>query len=74
VSEFLGRECAHGERSRPGSFNGHCSTTIKTTTGPVTIDRPDLRGADECRSPARWGHRFASVMGPPWAGFAALVM
>ena len=48
VTEFLGRErYAHGERSRPGSRNGHCSTTIKTTTGAVTIDRPKLRGTDE---------------------------
>ena len=37
VTEFLGRErYAHGERARPGSRNGHCPTTVKTTTGPVT--------------------------------------
>jgi transposase-like protein len=48
VTEFLGRErYGHGERARPGSRNGHCPTTIKTTTGPVTIDRPKLRGTDE---------------------------
>jgi putative transposase len=48
VTEFLGRErYSHGERARPGSRNGHCPTTIKTTTGPVTIDRPKLRGTDE---------------------------
>ena len=48
VTEFLGRErYSHGERSRPGSRNGHCPTTIKTTAGPVTIDRPKLRGTDE---------------------------
>ena len=48
VTEFLGRErYAHGERVRPGSRNGHCPTTVKTTTGPVTIDRPKLRGTDE---------------------------
>ncbi len=48
VTEFLGRErYAHGERARPGSRNGHCPTTVKTTTGPVTIDRPKLRGTDE---------------------------
>lgn len=48
VTEFLGRErWAHGERAREGSRNGHCPTTIKTTTGPVTIDRPKLRGTDE---------------------------
>jgi putative transposase len=48
VTEFLGRErYAHGERSRPGSRNGHCPTTVKTTTGPVTVERPKLRGTDE---------------------------
>jgi transposase-like protein len=48
VTEFLGRErYSHGERARPGSRNGHCPTTIKTTAGPVTIDRPKLRGTDE---------------------------
>ena len=48
VTEFLGRErYAHGERARPGSRNGHCPTTIKTTTGPITIERPKLRGTDE---------------------------
>ncbi len=48
VTEFLGRErYAHGERARAGSRNGHCPTTIKTTAGPVTIERPKLRGTDE---------------------------
>jgi putative transposase len=48
VTEFLGRErYAHGERARRGSRNGHCPTTIKTTAGPVTIERPKLRGTDE---------------------------
>jgi len=48
VTEFLGRDrYAHGERAREGSRNGHCPTTIKTTAGPVTIDRPKLRGTDE---------------------------
>ncbi|MFI7134307.1 transposase [Nonomuraea sp. NPDC050153] len=32
---------------RPGHRNGHCPTTIKTTTGPVTIARPKLRGTTE---------------------------
>ena len=45
ITEFLGRErYAHGDRVRPGSRNGHCPTTIKTTAGPITIDRPKLRG------------------------------
>ena len=48
VTEFLGRErYSHGERERQGSRNGHCPTTIKSTAGPVKIDRPKLRGTDE---------------------------
>jgi putative transposase len=33
--------------------NGHCPTTIKTTAGPVTVQRPKLRGTTE---------RFASQL------------
>ena len=48
VTEFLGRErYSHGERVRQGSRNGHCPTTVKSTAGPVKIDRPKLRGTDE---------------------------
>ena len=48
VTEFLGRErYARGERAREGSRNGYCPTTVKTTAGPVTIERPKLRGTDE---------------------------
>jgi hypothetical protein len=37
--------------ARDGMRNGYCPTTIKTTTGPVTLVRPKLRGS---------GERFAS--------------
>ena len=48
VTEFLDQErYSHGERSRAGSRNGPCPTTIKTTAGPVTVERPKLRGTDE---------------------------
>lgn len=48
VTEFLGRErYAHGDRSRAGHRNGHSPVTLKTTAGPVTLERPKLRGADE---------------------------
>jgi putative transposase len=51
VTEFLGRaryqRAAHTEDGRPGARNGYCPTTIKTTAGPVTIDRPKLRGTTE---------------------------
>ena len=33
--------------ARPGSRNGYCPTTVKTTAGPVTIQRPKLRGTSE---------------------------
>src|SRR5690606_33559116 len=32
---------------RPGHRNGHCPTTVKTTSGPITIARPNLRGTTE---------------------------
>lgn len=57
VDAFLGRAryqraafAADGEQGtaiRPGHRNGHCPTTIKTTTGPVTIARPKLRTTTE---------------------------
>lgn len=48
VTEFLGRErYAHGERWRAGHRNGHSPVTLKTTAGPVTLERPKLRGTDE---------------------------
>ena len=51
VTEFLGRtryqRAASAEDARPGSRNGYCSTTVKTTAGPVRVARPKLRGATE---------------------------
>jgi len=51
VQEFLGRaryQRAGGlEDARAGSRNGFCPTTVKTTAGPVTIERPKLRGTTE---------------------------
>ncbi|GAA2373665.1 hypothetical protein GCM10010404_31430 [Nonomuraea africana] len=37
---------------RPGHRNGHCPTTIKTTSGPITVARPKLRGTTEKFPPA----------------------
>jgi transposase-like protein len=50
VAEFLGR-ARHQRRSgvpdaRAGSRNGYCPTTVKTTAGPVTLERSKLRGTD----------------------------
>jgi len=51
VDEFLGRaryqRRAEVPDARPGSRNGYCPTTVKTTAGPVTLERPKLRGTDE---------------------------
>src|SRR5919106_788081 len=54
VTEFLGRDrYARGDRARTGHRNGYSEVTVKTTAGPVTLERPKLRGTDE---------RFASRM------------
>ena len=51
VDEFLGRaryqRREQAPEARPGSRNGFCPTTVKTTAGPVTLDRPKLRGTGE---------------------------
>jgi transposase-like protein len=50
VDEFLGRARyeRRGDENRPGSRNGHQPpTAVKTTMGPVELQRPKLRGTDE---------------------------
>jgi putative transposase len=48
VSEFLGRErYARGERVHEGQRNGYAPITVKTTSGPITLERPKLRGNPE---------------------------
>lgn len=50
VDEFLGRARyqRRDEDDRPGSRNGHHPpSTIKTTMGPVELERPKLRATDE---------------------------
>ena len=51
VGEFLGRERyvrqAGSDDGREGMRNSYCPTTIKTTAGPVTLQRPKLRGRTE---------------------------
>jgi putative transposase len=51
VTEFLGRaryeRAADCPDARAGSRNGYCPTTVKTTAGPVVVQRPKLRGASE---------------------------
>jgi putative transposase len=51
VTEFLGRDrYARGERAREGSRNGYSDVTVKTTAGPVTLQRPKVRGTLEAFS------------------------
>src|SRR5664279_1616502 len=51
VEVFLGRaryqRAADCPDARAGSRNGYSDATIKTTAGPVTIERPKLRGTTE---------------------------
>ncbi|CPX30294.1 transposase%2C mutator type [Mycobacteroides abscessus] len=57
VTAFLGRDryerAAGSAGARAGMRNGYCPTTVKTTAGPVTLERPKVRGTAE---------RFASQL------------
>jgi len=48
VTEFLGRgryqRAAAAPEAQPGARNGYRPVTVKTTAGPVTLERPKLRG------------------------------
>jgi len=48
ITEFLGRgryqRAATCPDANGGSRNGYRPVTVKTTTGPVTLERPKLRG------------------------------
>jgi len=51
VTMMLGREryerAASCQDACAGMRNGYCATTIKTTAGPVTLQRPKVRGTTE---------------------------
>jgi putative transposase len=51
VEVFLGRaryqRAADCPDARAGSRNGYSDATIKTTAGPITVERPKLRGTSE---------------------------
>jgi putative transposase len=51
VAAFLGRDryerAVSCEDARVGMRNGYCATTVKTTAGPITLERPKLRGTTE---------------------------
>lgn len=48
LTEFLGRDrYARGDRAREGLHNGYSDVTVKTTAGPITFQRPKVRGTSE---------------------------
>lgn len=48
VTEFLGRDrYQRGEREREGYRNGYQPLTIRSTAGPIVLERPKLRGTAE---------------------------
>ena len=51
MDEYLGRDryqrVAKMPEARPGKRNGYQPTTVKTTAGPVELQRPKLRGTTE---------------------------
>jgi len=48
VTELLGRErYARGERARQGMRNGYQDISVKTTAGPIELQRPKVRGTLE---------------------------
>jgi putative transposase len=48
VAEFLGRDRYQRDPDAgPGYRNGHQPVEVKTTTGPVVLERPKLRGTSE---------------------------
>jgi putative transposase len=54
VTAFLGRDRYQRDPdASPGHRNGHRPITVKTTSGPLALERPKLRGTDQ---------RFASAL------------
>ncbi len=48
VSEFLGHDrYVRDERARAGYRNGYAELTVKTTAGPVVLERPKPRGTHQ---------------------------
>jgi putative transposase len=48
VTEFFGRDrYQRGERERVGYRNGHTELTVKTTAGPVVLERPKVRATSQ---------------------------
>src|SRR6185369_2384827 len=72
VTEFLGRERYQRSAACPdandGSRNGYRPVTIKTTTGPVTLERPKLRGTTAAFASRWFGKHVTKTQRPGDAG------
>ena len=59
ITEFLGREryqrSATAADAQPGARNGYRAATVKTTAGPITLERPKLRGTTAAFSSRLFG-------------------
>ena len=61
VTAFLGRERYQRDPdANPGHRNGHQPITVKTTSGPLTLARPKLRGTDQRFASQLLGHSCGS--------------
>jgi putative transposase len=48
VTEFFGRDrYQRGQRERVGYRNGHAELQVRTTAGPVVLERPKVRGTSQ---------------------------
>lgn len=68
-TEFLGRDrYDRGDRARAGSRNGYASTTVKTTAGPVTLERGEAARTDELFASRLLGKHVTRTNAPGAAG------
>jgi putative transposase len=74
VSVFLGRDrYQRGPSARPGYRNGHQPAPVRTTSGPVTLERPKLRGTGQGFASGRLGkhvtksHALEALVSPGYA-------
>ena len=66
VTGFLGRDgCARGARARAGLRNGDAPTTVRTTAGAATLQRPKVRGTLEAFASRLLGKGVAAPT--PWS-------
>jgi putative transposase len=65
VTEFLGRDryqrAAAVPDAQPGSRNGYRPVTVKITAGPVTLERPKLRGTTAAFASRLFGKHVAKT-------------